>query len=220
MWADSSYDRNTCYGMINVRNNIPQSIVIKEVTIKSSLHGSSNPSDPVTVHLFSVVAGNPVQNIEGSVESEENHVAGGEILDFLVLLKHYDLRHDANGLQVDGERPSVLSEQAKRMTYIEYNISSMAVEENSQDSSGDDGQLDDIVRISFSVVSLTVGTYTHHHVRNVKGERNVNHLHNGVVQNHWICQLAGMEKNFVQIQVSCDIYDEVESLRLEGNTYN
>ena len=106
------------------------------------------------------------------------------------------------------------------MAYIENDISSMTVEENSQDSSGDDGQLDDIVRISVSVIRLAVWTYTHHHVRNVKGEGNVNHLHNGVVQNHWICQLAGMEKNFVQIQVSCDIYDEVESLRLEGNTYN
>lgn len=109
MWADSSYDRSTCYRMINVHNSVPQSIVIKEVAIKSSLHGSSDPSDPVTVHLFSVVASNPVQNIECSIESEENHVAGGEILDLLVLLKHDDLRHNANGLQVDGECPSVLS---------------------------------------------------------------------------------------------------------------
>lgn len=87
---------------------LPQRIVIEKVTIQRRLNSSSNPANPVAVVLFRHVARNPIADVERTIQTEQNHVVGRQVLNFLVSLKHDDLRHNANSFQVNRETPSDL----------------------------------------------------------------------------------------------------------------
>lgn len=85
-------------------------VEIEEVAVEDGLHHTGHHRDLV-VELLGVVAPDPVGDVEGAVEAQEEKVVGGDGLRFPRLADHEELREDGHGLQVDGEGPEYLQNQ-------------------------------------------------------------------------------------------------------------
>lgn len=83
-------------------------IQIEEVAVEDGLHHPGNDGDHVKETL-KVEPPYPVDEVEGSVESQEEQVMGGDGLGLTSLADHEELGQDGHRLQVDGERPQNLS---------------------------------------------------------------------------------------------------------------
>lgn len=90
-------------------SNLPTfgNVEIEEVTVEDGLYHPGNYSDLV-VEIFRVVTPDPVGNVEGTVEAQEEKVVRRDGLCFPRLADHEELRKDSHGLQVDGEGPEYL----------------------------------------------------------------------------------------------------------------
>lgn len=82
-------------------------IKVEEITVKDGLHHARHHCDLVEEALR-VVAPQPVGDVEGSIEAEEEQVVGGDGLRFTSLCDHKKLRHYRHRLQKYGERPQDL----------------------------------------------------------------------------------------------------------------
>lgn len=82
-------------------------IQIEEIAVQDGLHNTSDDGNHVKESL-KVEPPYPVDEVQGSVESEEEQVVGGDGLSFAGLADHEKLRQDGHWLQVDGERPQNL----------------------------------------------------------------------------------------------------------------
>lgn len=79
-------------------------VEIKEITVQDCLNDACHDGDHVE-EAFEVEAPDPVDEIQGAIEAEEEQVVCGDGLGFSGLADHEQLREDGHGLQVDGERP-------------------------------------------------------------------------------------------------------------------
>lgn len=79
-------------------------IQIEEITVEDGLHHSSNNGNHVKESL-KIEPPYPVDEVQGSVESQEEQVVGGDGLSFTCLADHEKLRQNGHRLQVDGESP-------------------------------------------------------------------------------------------------------------------
>lgn len=87
-------------------------IQVEEVTVQDSLDHPSNDSYEVEEAL-EVVAPDPVDQIQGTVQAQEEKVVSGDGFRLSGLADHKELREDGHRLQVDGEGPQDLKEEAK-----------------------------------------------------------------------------------------------------------
>lgn len=83
-------------------------IQIEEVAIEDGLHHPGDDGDHVKESL-KIEPPYPVDEVEGSVESQEEQVVGGDGLGLTSLADHEQLGQDGHRLQVDRERPQDLS---------------------------------------------------------------------------------------------------------------
>ncbi len=79
-------------------------VEIKEITVQDCLNDACHDGDHVE-EAFEVEAPDPVDEIQGTIEAEEEQVVSGDGLGFSGLADHEQLWEDGHGLQVDGERP-------------------------------------------------------------------------------------------------------------------
>lgn len=84
-------------------------IQIEEVAVEDGLHHPGDDGDHVE-ESFEVEPPYPVDEVEGSVESQEEQVVGGDGLCLTRLADHEKLGQDGHRLQVDGERPQNLGQ--------------------------------------------------------------------------------------------------------------
>lgn len=82
-------------------------IEIEEVAVEDGLYHPRDHSNLV-IELLGVVAPDPVGDIEGSIEAQEEKVMRCDGLCFPCLADHEELREDSYRLQVDGEGPEYL----------------------------------------------------------------------------------------------------------------
>lgn len=82
-------------------------IQIEEVAVEDCLYDPGNDGNHVEESL-EVEPPYPVEEVKGSVESQEEQVVGGDGLGLTGLADHEKLRQDGHRLQVDGESPQDL----------------------------------------------------------------------------------------------------------------
>lgn len=82
-------------------------VEIEEIAVEDGLYHSGDDSDLV-IEILCVVAPDPVGNVEGTIEAQEEKVVCRDGLCFPCLADHEELRKDSHGLQVDGEGPEYL----------------------------------------------------------------------------------------------------------------
>lgn len=104
-------------------------IQIEEVAVEDGLHHPSNDGDHVKETL-KVEPPYPVDEVEGSVESQEEQVMGGDGLGLTSLADHEELGQDGHRLQVDGERPQNLSRTKTTQCWWKNNRTWMSREAN------------------------------------------------------------------------------------------
>lgn len=95
-------ERNKITATLTFRN-----IQIEEIAVEDGLHHAGDDGDHVKESL-KVEPPYPVDEIEGSVESKEEQVVGGDGLSLAGLADHEKLGQDGHRLQVDGECPQNL----------------------------------------------------------------------------------------------------------------
>lgn len=100
-------------------------IQIEEVAVEDGLHHPSDDGDHVEESL-KVEPPYPVDEVEGSVESQEEQVVGGDGLSLTRLADHEKLRQDGHRFQVDGERPQNLgqTDREEDRVLVEANVMS------------------------------------------------------------------------------------------------
>jgi len=84
-------------------------IQIEEVAVEDGLNHPGNDGDHVKESL-EVEPPYPVEEVEGSVEAQEEQVVGGDGLGLTGLADHEQLGQDGHRLQVYGERPQNLGQ--------------------------------------------------------------------------------------------------------------
>lgn len=84
-------------------------VQIHEVRIQGSLDDPCNNGIWLEVSLCHVSI-DPIDNVQGPVPTQDEHVCRCDTLCLLLVLEHDDLRHDGNGLEVNGKRPQDLVE--------------------------------------------------------------------------------------------------------------
>lgn len=82
-------------------------IQIEEIAVKDGLHHPGNDGNHVKESLW-VEPPYPVDEVEGSVESQEEKVVRGDGLSFTSLADHEKLGQDGHWLQIDWECPQNL----------------------------------------------------------------------------------------------------------------
>lgn len=82
-------------------------IKVEEVTVEDSLDHTGHNGDHIK-EAFKVVTPDPVEDIEGPIQTQAEQVVGGNCLCLASLADHEELRQDCHRLQVDGERPEDL----------------------------------------------------------------------------------------------------------------
>lgn len=92
-------------------------IKVEEVTIQDGLDNPSHNSDHVKESL-KVEPPNPVEEIEGTVDSQAEQVVGGDGLGLSSLTDQEELRQDGHGLKVDGEGPQDLSRKMSNFSLV------------------------------------------------------------------------------------------------------
>lgn len=144
------------------------------------MHHPGHHSDLV-VELLGVVAPDPVGDVEGTVEAQEEKVVRRDGLRFPGLADHEELGEDGHGLQVDGEGPEYL--QGREAVVLQKR----------QACDGDQQEL------QAEGVVLAVKRFPEFHVDHVHGDVGAyqkNDLHHGVVGGDEGCeqvQVAGCE---------------------------
>lgn len=94
---------------------LAEEVVVEEIYIQTGLDEAADVHDPVVLIVRLVVrAVDPVREVQRSVDAEEEDVVAREILDLSIALQKEELRHNGQGLQVDGEHPEHLEEKARR----------------------------------------------------------------------------------------------------------
>lgn len=87
-------------------------VEIEEIAVKDCLDDACNDGDHVE-EAFEVEAPDPVEEIQGTIEAQEEQVVGGDGLCFPSLTDHEELRKDGHRLQVDGESPQDLQQKSR-----------------------------------------------------------------------------------------------------------
>ena len=82
-------------------------VEVEKVTIEGCLHAASHDGYQV-VKPFSVVAIDPINNVECSVAAEGKEIVRGDGFRLPCLGNHVELRHDGHRFQIYGERPQNL----------------------------------------------------------------------------------------------------------------
>lgn len=82
-------------------------VQIEEVAVQDGLDEASHNGNHVKEAL-EVETPDPVEEIEGSVQAQEEQIMGGDGLGLTSLADHKELRQDGHRLQVDGESPKDL----------------------------------------------------------------------------------------------------------------
>lgn len=82
-------------------------IQIEEVTVQHGLDHTSNNSYEVKKSL-KVVAPNPVDQVQGTVQTQEKKIVSSDGLCFPSFADHKKLRENSNRLKIDGEGPQYL----------------------------------------------------------------------------------------------------------------
>jgi len=141
-------------------------IIIKEITIKSSLNKTRNPNDPIPEAFLSEQAPDPVEQIEASVSSKSEDVMGSQDLDLASSLEEEELREDRDSLKVKRESPRDLEKHE------------LLVEEEGEDGARGDEE-DDAEGVVVLVVGVAVAV--EHQVHDGVGGRQENDLHDPVV---------------------------------------
>ena len=90
-------------------------IKVEEVTVEDGLHHAGHNGDHVEETL-EVKAPDPVEEVQGPVETQEKQVVGGDGLRLARLTDHEELGQDGHRLQVDGECPQDLIERQTHNT--------------------------------------------------------------------------------------------------------
>ena len=85
-------------------------VQVEEVTVQDGLDNAGHHSNEVEEAL-EVEAPDPVDEVQGAVEAQEEQVVGGDGLCLPGLADHEELRQDGHRLQVDGEGPQDLREK-------------------------------------------------------------------------------------------------------------
>ena len=85
-------------------------VQVEEVAVQDGLHNAGHHGDEVKEAL-EVEAPDPVDEVQGAVEAQEEQVVGGDGLCLPGLADHEELRQDGHRLQVDGEGPQDLREK-------------------------------------------------------------------------------------------------------------
>lgn len=95
---------------------IPEDEVVEEVYIQAGLNNAADVHDPVVLVEGLVVRSvHPIEDVEGAVEAEQEHVMARQVLHFSVALQRDQLRHDREGFQVNGEHPKHLQESSQEI---------------------------------------------------------------------------------------------------------
>lgn len=82
-------------------------IKVEEVTVEDSLDHTSHDGNHVKEAL-EIETPDPVEEIEGPIQTQAEQVVGGDCLSLTSLADHEQLGQDCHSLQVDGERPQDL----------------------------------------------------------------------------------------------------------------
>lgn len=82
-------------------------IKVEEVTVEDCLDHAGYNGNHVKEAL-KVEAPDPVDEIEGSIQTQAEQVVGGDCLRLTSLADHEELRQNCHWLQVDGESPKDL----------------------------------------------------------------------------------------------------------------
>lgn len=147
-------------------------VEIKEITVQDCLNDACHDGDHVE-EAFEVEAPDPIHEIQGAIEAEEEQVVSGDGLGFSGLADHEQLWEDGHGLQVDGERPHDLQRRE------------VMVDEEGQAADWDDQELCS-ERV---VVAIIRGLELHvYQVNRGIGTCDIDNLHGGVVQRNEGCE--------------------------------
>jgi len=87
-------------------------VEVEEICVQEGLDGPRNPDNPVNIPL-GVVAVDPVDQVQATVEAKGKEVMGVNSLSLSCNLEHVKLGEDGHSLQPDGERPKDLSEEER-----------------------------------------------------------------------------------------------------------
>ena len=91
-------------------------IVVQEVNVETGLEQSWEDLSPA-VEIVDIVAVDPVQDIEETIETEGRHVMRGYVLYHADFVQHYDLRDEGNGLEPETVRPDELPRSPAAVYY-------------------------------------------------------------------------------------------------------
>lgn len=96
----------------NLRLEVPAwltfcNIQIEEVTVEHGLDHAGDDGDEVEEAL-EVVAPNPVDQVQGTVQTQEEKIVSGDGLCFPSFADHKKLRENSNWFKIDGEGPQYL----------------------------------------------------------------------------------------------------------------
>lgn len=168
-------------------------VEIEEVAVEDGLHHARDDGDEVEEAL-EVVAPDPVEEVEGSVEAEGEEVVAGDGLSLPGLAHEEELRQDRHRLQVDGERPQDLEQRE------------VVVHKHREASDGHDQELD-AERVVVAVVRR-LELVVDHPERGVSASH-VHNLHAGVVDG---------DEGGEEIKVSSGEHQSEEDLALPRNS--
>lgn len=87
-------------------------VQVEEVAVQDGLDNAGHHGNEVEEAL-EVEAPDPVDEVQGAVEAQEEQVVGGDGLRLPRLADHEELWQDSHGLKVDGEGPQNLRERAR-----------------------------------------------------------------------------------------------------------
>lgn len=91
-------------------------VQIEEVTVKNSLDHTSNNRYEVKKSL-KIVAPNPVDQVQGTVQTQEEKVVSSDGLRFPSFADHKELGENGDRFKVDGESPQYLERKKQRRLF-------------------------------------------------------------------------------------------------------
>lgn len=83
-------------------------VIVEKVAVDGCLHNSGYPHNPLAVARLGEVSVHPVQQIQPTVATEQEHVVACQRVHILCALEQHELGQNGHRLQVDGERPQHL----------------------------------------------------------------------------------------------------------------
>mmetsp|Transcript_19461 Transcript_19461/g.43370 ORF Transcript_19461/g.43370 Transcript_19461/m.43370 type:complete len:213 (+) Transcript_19461:1594-2232(+) len=147
-------------------------VVVEEVDVETGLDEAAPVDDPVVLVVDLVVGPvHPVDYVERPVYAQQEHIVRCEVLDLAIPLQHYQLRHDGQRLQEDGEDPKEL-QQVKSLNQICDNC-----QHNTRSHCKFPVQKGILRTIVVGLERLRFS----HHVEDESRATYVHHLHQGVV---------------------------------------